>query len=366
MKRTKLLKHKFAAIPLVLLIMLSSFSYTAVCSDQSITAASSAKTGILGLLSPNYSDGWYTIENNKFGIDGTGKYARATTDGINEALTWASENGYNKVRLAKGTYLIQCTWYSPFVSPYDGVLVPSNMVLDLRGATLVLESNSQPGSCIIALTQVSNTTIIGGTLIGDRYTHHYTTNIAESTHEWGFGINISACKNILICGVTIKETTGDGIIVGGSYRPLSAGGKMGLDIRIINCEISNCRRLGISVVAGSDITIAGNEISYISGTVPQYGIDIEPAADYIVNDLYIYNNVIHDCKSGAICCHGGKDYQVFSNTCIGNNILAVACSNVDIHNNNIETSEIKVFYGCTDVQVYNNNLDAESWIYIAN
>ena len=365
MKRTTFLRRKVAAITFILLILLSSFAFTAVCSGQSITAASSSKTQMLNLLNPNYSDGWYIIENDRFGINSAGQYASATTDGINEALTWASENGYTKVRLTSGTYLIQCKWFSPFVSPYDGVLVPSNMVLDLRGATLVMESNSQPGSCIIALTQVSNTIIIGGTLIGDRYTHNYTTDIAESTHEWGFGINISACTNVLICGVTIKETTGDGIIIGGSYRPLSSGGKMGSDVRIINCEISNCRRLGISVVAGSDITIAGNEIYGISGTVPQYGIDIEPTADYTINNLHIYNNLIYDCTTGAICCHGGENYQVFSNTCIGNNILAVACSNVDIYNNYIETSEIKVFRGCTDVQVYDNNLDSSSWIYVA-
>ena len=44
---------------------------------------------------------WYTIENERFGIDSTGGNARATTDGINAALLWAKEQGYTHIRFPR-------------------------------------------------------------------------------------------------------------------------------------------------------------------------------------------------------------------------------------------------------------------------
>lgn len=309
------------------------------------------------------SNGWYTIENLKFGIDSTGLNARATTDGINTALQWAVQQGYNKVKLAAGKYLIQCKWNNRYIAPTDGILVPSGITLDLGAAELQMEANDYPAYSIISVVGQSNVTITGGKLIGDRNQHVYTYVNGSPTHEWGFGICVSASNNVLIQGVTITGTTGDGIILEGSYDSLANGGHICSNVLIQNCDISNCRRQGISVIGATSSEITGNKIYNISGTDPQYGIDVEPEFDYVVDGLKIDKNKISGCSAGAISCNSGANYEVFANTCIGNNIIAVKSVNVKIYGNTIQNSFIRVMPYCTNVTVTDNTLDNKSLVF---
>ena len=309
------------------------------------------------------ADGWYTIDNDAFGISSDGQNARATTDGINTALDWASGNGYNKVRLADGTYMIQCKWQNRYIAPTDGILVPSNMSVDLGNAVLKIEPNSYVCSSIISVVDQSNVTITGGTLIGDRGEHTYSYSADSGTHEWGFGVLVSASSNVVVNGVTIRDTTGDGVILTGSYRPISSGGRICSNVSVLNCDISSCRRQGISVIGATDSVIAGNTIYNINGTAPQYGIDVEPEADYRVDNLKIYNNTIYGCTGGAINCNKGSNYEVYNNDCIGNKIIAVRCTNVSIYNNTITNSQIRVMNYSSNVTVTDNTLDSASWIF---
>ncbi|MFZ5975647.1 MAG: right-handed parallel beta-helix repeat-containing protein [Bacillota bacterium] len=309
------------------------------------------------------AQGWYTINNAQFGIKSNGTSARATTDGINQALVWAKAQGYNKIRFSTGTYLIQCNWNNRYIAPTDGILVPSGMTLDLGASTFKLEANSYPAYAIFAVVGKSGVTITGGTLIGDLGQHVYASSPGSETHEWGFGICISASTNVLIDGVTIKNMTGDGIILEGSYKSLASGGKICSNIKIFDCDISGCRRQGISVIGATASEIARNRIHGISGTDPQYGIDVETEFDYVVDNLKIHNNTIYGCTGGAINCNKGSNYEVYANTCTGNNIIAVRCSNVKIYGNTIQNSFIRVMTYSSGVTVENNNLDANSWVF---
>ena len=309
------------------------------------------------------SDGWYTIDNAAYGISSNGQNARTTTDGINAALNWASNNGYNKVRLSDGTYMIQCKWQNRYIAPTDGILVPSNMTFDLGNAVLKIEPNSYVCYSIISVVDQSNVTITGGTLIGDRSTHTYSYSADSGTHEWGFGVVVSASTNVVVSGITIRETTGDGVILTGSYRPISSGGRICSNVSVLNCDISSCRRQGISVIGATDSVLAGNTIYNINGTDPQYGIDVEPEADYSVDNLKIYGNTISGCTGGAINCNKGSNYEVYNNTCIGNKIIAVRCTNVSIYNNTITNSQIRVMDYSSNVTVTDNSLDSSSWIF---
>ena len=309
------------------------------------------------------TDGYYTIDNEEFGIYSNNSHARATTDGINEALNWAKSKGYTKVRFASGTYLIQCTWNDRYSAPDDGILVPSGMTLDLGTATFRLEANSYPAYTIFGVVNKSNVTITGGTLIGDLGSHTYASVPGSSTHEWGFGVCISASKNVVIDDVTIKNMTGDGVILEGSYAALSNGGRVSSNIKVTDCTISNCRRQGISVIGATDSELARNKISGITGTDPQYGIDIETEFDYVVTGLKIHHNTISGCSGGAINCNKGASYDVYSNTVTGNNIIAVRCSNVKIYSNTVRDTFIRVMNYASNVTVENNSLDADSWVF---
>jgi len=307
-----------------------------------------------GYAAPESTE-WYMIENERFGIDSSGGNARATTDGINAALLWAKEQGYTHVRFPKGAYTIQCLWRDRFAAPTDGILVPSGLTLDLGDAVFAIEPNSFPEYCIFGIVNASDVTILGGTLAGDRETHQYAPSETSPTHEFGFGICVSASSNVLIQGVTIRDMTGDGIILEGSYAPMSEGGAISTNIRILGCDISNCRRQGISVVGASHSEIAHNRIRDIGGTSPQFGIDVESEMDYIVSDLYIHHNVIAGCRGGAISCHSGSEYQVYANACRGG-VIAVRSSHVKIYDNLIEHGRLQVYTAAENIELDGNRL----------
>lgn len=309
---------------------------------------------------------WYTVDNARFGIDNNGNHARATTDGINAALVWAKEQGYTNIRFPGGTYLIQCTWNNRYIAPTDGIIVPSGLTLDLGDSTFQMETNDYPAYSIFSVVNQSDVTIVGGTLIGDLGTHVFSASAHSSSHEWGFGICISASNNVLIQNVTIKNMTGDGIILEGSYRAMVDGGEVSTDVKIYLCDISNCRRQGISVVGCSNCEIAGNKIYDISGSDPQFGIDIESEFDYVISNLKIHNNTFFHCTGGAISCHDGEYYSVYSNTCIGDSIIAIHCNDVEIYKNSIKSSRIHVYKEASDIRVYSNQLDLLSRQLIEN
>jgi hypothetical protein len=303
----------------------------------------------------------YTIENARFDIDSTGKNARATTDGINAALEWAKTQGYETIKFVEGTYMIQSNWKDRFVAPTDGILVPSDITLDLGQSTFIMETNSFPEYATFGVVNQRNVTIKNGTLIGDLDGHVYSPSKNSPTHEYGFGICISASSNVLIQGVTIKNMTGDGVIIEGSYSNLADGGSLSSKIRILDCDISNCRRQGISVVGTIDSEIAQNKIYDIAGTAPGYGIAVKSDLDYIIDNLKIYDNEIYNCEGGAIACNTGKNCEIYSNVCSGN-ICVVFASNVKIYDNVIINSFIEVMASASNITVENNILDENSWL----
>ncbi|NLT98677.1 MAG: right-handed parallel beta-helix repeat-containing protein [Christensenellaceae bacterium] len=313
---------------------------------------------------PEDSGPTYVVENERFGIDNAGGNARATTDGINAALEWAKAEGYKTVAFQPGTYMIQCTWDNRFGAPTDGILVPSGITLDLAGATFVMEPNSNPQYALFAVVKQSDVVIKNGTLVGDRDLHAYAPSKDSPTHEYGFGICISDSNNVLIQDVVIKDMTGDGIIIEGSYFMRDNGDNVSRGIRIIGCNISNCRRQGISVVAAKDSEIANNEIYGISGTAPQYGIMMMLQLDYVIDNLKIHDNIIYDCAGGAIACNSGTGCEIYSNTVSGN-ILVVHASDIKIYDNTIQNSYIEVMPGASGITVTDNILEGNSWIKAA-
>ncbi|NMM63684.1 right-handed parallel beta-helix repeat-containing protein [Clostridium sp. P21] len=136
---------------------------------------------------------------------------------------------------------------------------------------------------IIKLNNIKNTTISGGKIIGERYSHKGTTG------EWGMGISLNDCSNIKIKDMIIRDCWGDGIYLGASECGYNK------NIEITNCTIDNNRRQGISVISAVNLTIDSTKIMNINGTAPSAGIDFEPnystqkLKKNVVKNLYTYN-----------------------------------------------------------------------------
>jgi len=149
---------------------------------------------------------------------------------------------------------------------------------------------------IIYIDDVKNVYICGGKIQGEKDAHNGTTG------EWGTGVFINTSENITVENMEICDCWGDAVWV--HYGSTATPSK---NVKILNCVMHDCRRQGVSVVGGEDITIRDCEIYNISGTAPQYGIDIEPDGDvrHAIN-ITIDNCYIHDNGVGCICIAEGN------------------------------------------------------------
>lgn len=109
--------------------------------------------------------------------------------------------------------------------------------------------------------------------------------------EWRHGINLGGCSNVVIRGLTIKESGGDGIYVGAGIQPYC-------DNVLIEDVISDGNnRLGMAVVSAQNLTIRHCRFINALGSSPQGGIDFEPNSaterleNCVVEDCVFANNV---------------------------------------------------------------------------
>ncbi|NUM54077.1 MAG: right-handed parallel beta-helix repeat-containing protein [Candidatus Hydrogenedentes bacterium] len=104
--------------------------------------------------------------------------------------------------------------------------------------------------------------------------------------EWRMCIAINGCKNVLIEGVRLESSGGDGFYIGATK-----GHPWCEDITIRNCVAKDHHRQGISVISAQNLLVENCEFSGTSGTAPQAGIDFEPNGP----DERLVNCVVRNC-----------------------------------------------------------------------
>lgn len=118
---------------------------------------------------PVFAEGEYVIEAARWGIRTDGTEAEATTDGINEAIRWAAAEGYQRVRLPGGHYLIGKRLYDHYTG---GIELVDDMALMMDDDTVLqIVPNETWAYCGIAIDGLRNVGVYGGTILGDR-DHH--------------------------------------------------------------------------------------------------------------------------------------------------------------------------------------------------
>jgi hypothetical protein len=111
-------------------------------------------------------------------------------------------------------------------------------------------------------------------------------NPPYSKAEWRMGIALRGCRHVLIEGLRIESSGGDGFYVDGS-------GDSGWseDITIRNCTAYDNHRQGLSVISVVNLLVENCLFANTWGTAPEAGIDLEP--DTEKNRLV--NCVIRNC-----------------------------------------------------------------------
>lgn len=197
----------------------------------------------------------------------------------------------------------------------------SNMIFKfLPGASLTLNpSPNEDYYRMLNIANIDNVKIINPWLIGD------VGLTSETTGEYGHGLYIVNSNNIDVYSATCDKMFGDGYgIAGGSN--INFYGKT---------KANQCRRQGLSLVAGSDIYIENIEGTDIKGNPPMAVVDIEPnnVDDHIKNVHIgrIYGkNVVR-----ALLITGGGDKEITVGTIETNqeNNDYVGFGEIEVHGN---------------------------------
>lgn len=201
---------------------------------------------------------------------------------LRDVVSLAHPKVKNRIVIEKGDYKVM-------VEQKAKVCVPlcSNTDFILKGTIRLTPNNLK--SCDIIQAKGENINIKGnGTIIGDKHTH------TGKEGEWGMGINLKGAVNATISGLTIKDCWGDCIYVGGSSR----------NVLIEHCKLDHGRRQGISITKANGVTIRNCVITNVSGTNPQYAIDVEPNRRDSVDNIIIENVTVMDCEGGFLVTRG--------------------------------------------------------------
>jgi len=168
----------------------------------------------------------------------------------------------------------------------------SDMTLKLaKGATLKAIPNDSEKYSVLWISGVSNVTVTGGTLEGDREEHK------GKSGAWGMGIHINrGASRVTISGVTAKEMWGDGFYVQGAK-----------DVKFCSVVADNNRRQGLSIIDAQGLLVLNSIFKNTRGTRPGAGIDFEPNdAEQKVTDVRIENSQFLDNEGPGILIAGKK------------------------------------------------------------
>ena len=251
------------------------------------------------------------INVKDFGAVGDG----TTNDTAAVVLAIAASAG--KVLLwPAGTYLIN-----------NNTVVPvSNSAWCLTPSAIITNVTTSAQYVMIQIDGKSNFAIYGGGTIQGYVVNNAAANaISVDISNSAATVNT---KNILIDNITFTNSNGECIYIG-SGGAASVGCQ---NVTVNNCKISGARRNGIAVGAANFVTITNNEISATSN--PDHveicsGIDVEPLAGMVSQNIHIGNNYIHGNDGCGISIYGGvggsSGNEAIINVSIDNNSLHDNC-----------------------------------------
>jgi len=239
------------------------------------------------------------VRPEQFGARGDGR--TDDTRALQRCLDLAPRSAVVQLRTG-AVYRIDTNW-APTQEVFGGIKLKSGQVLDLNGAELrALPTESGHGS-VVQARGIDGWRIEGpGRITGEKSIHR------GHTGEWGMGIAVFGSDGWTIGpGVEVNDCWGDGIYVDGlrGSRPYSR------QFTIDGVHIWNCRRNGISVIAGDNGEIRKVDIHDIAGTNPQGAIDLEPDDWRKPNrNIRIRNGKLRRCQVGVYVTVGNENILI--------------------------------------------------------
>lgn len=310
----------------------------------------------------------YPIDVICGGADPTG--LTPINDVINKLI---KENPNRTLLFPKGEYLVDV----------DESILIENTTIDLLFEGAVLKSTNSVNERYYMFKCVNSSfSARGGKFVGDRMCHQGTTG------EWGYCFAIQGCHDVYIENNDISMFWGDGIGIyqanieeySPTHEKIVKKFVNSNNVNILNNNIYECRRQGISVMSVENCYIRGNKIHHINGTAPQCAIDVEPNSDCIVKNVFIEENELYEnLKSGvdvvirlSISNFEMRNVNIINNYIHNNKNRGIFINRVDqikVSENAIEKNIGNgIVYGAGKNGVVNNNIvtgNTESGIMVS-
>lgn len=253
----------------------------------------------------------------------------------------------------------QNTANNNFYPTVESVNLPSDFTLKMTDNTYLRVQPTRsfengPGN-LLGFREVSNVTVIGGNLIGDRDEHDYSDQTGEG-EEGNHLIRIQSADHIVIDGVKMIDGSIGGIDINSlgfafqpEYDPTN-------NIIIKNCHFENIRRTSLVITDGRQILIenntfikSGQPTERSSGSLVGYAINIEaerfrdPVSGELryyerAFDITIRNNVERESRIGGVTVTIGENVIIEGND-MENKIVYSTTNNSKIINNTFTASE---------------------------
>lgn len=292
------------------------------------------------------------------------------------AVNRAAERGAI-LYVPEGEYFVSASVNTMPFPYFGGIRLPSNSHIRMApGAVIRVIPNALSKYMVFSCYDAENVTIEGGQIIGDRTAHTYpnlfttlaaltannystkdnydpdpavwpdgsvayvwqgganngtytrasgewsrtsTTFPNYITHEFGTAIDIVNSRNITVRNVKVSDMTGDAMHVGVTNQG-PASNKKTSGVHISGCTFEACRRQGISVVDGDNVTVIGNFFRDIGirknmqdGAAPRSGIDIESGGLNKTSGVTVSGNVFKNCLGGSVIQYDGNNVSITGN-----------------------------------------------------
>ncbi|MAT15478.1 MAG: hypothetical protein CMJ46_09440 [Planctomyces sp.] len=164
----------------------------------------------------------------------------------------------------------------------------SNLEIVFEPGTLVLAKRGEfkgGGDSLFTARDAENLTIRGYGATWRMWKRDYQQPPYQKA-EWRMGLSLRGCQNVLVEGLQIESSGGDGIYVDGGSNINYCD-----NVTIRNCVCLDHHRQGMSVISAQNLLVENCMFAETGGTPPEAGIDFEPDSE---NQRFI-NCVVRNC-----------------------------------------------------------------------
>jgi len=327
--------------------------------------ASAASLALSVVTLPAFATNWWTptpqvsigsavVNVRHFGAMGNG--SMDDTKAIQAAIDALPASG-GTIIVPNGTYMIDAL---------KGISLRSHDRLSLAsGAALKAIGNDARRYWVVKVWNVNNVEIVGGGVIGDRYSHRGTAG-----GEWGYGINISSSDKVYVHDITIQDCWGDGLLIGA----LGSGKDMVLatNVTLNRVKSKNNRRQGMSITPANRVYVVNSSFTGTHGTAPESGIDIEPRSQGWASQIRLENTTLSGNGGNGLEVHHNVDalslYKVTAENNKGFGVYTGGPKNVNISNSTLSQNYlfgVDISADSSYVAIADNtiNYNGDAWYY---